>query len=212
MRNVGIAVVNVIGVRASKSIVRRIRQGMLLTPNGRVLCVIYQLPKSWDATLSVESVAIGTVLDPAGSRGDEDDWEFFGNLVIRVCKVHPQVRKVSSELGVILFRRSGDKPYVRRKAMSEKQVESARFDTIHPVFTRDVANNVWHLEDGAHVSAVVRRLGGLLAWPDEKIALVEGTTSEVAVTPLSLDADLIGVPMKVDYPWAQPTLDFEIRG
>lgn len=208
MNAIGLVVVHSYGARSEQSLRKRIQVGAAITPIGRVLAVTYQMPKHWEPSLSVEGLATSTVLDPAGSRGDEDDWEFSGNLAVRVCEVKKGVRCVTSEIGVILFRRSGDKPYVRRRSMTEEQINSARLDSLHPVFTRDIANNIWHLEKSEHLTTLTNRLGALLAWPDEMIAVVRGRTSLIAVSQLDLERNIIGVPTKVDYPWALPVLEF----
>lgn len=208
MNTIGLVVVHSDGARSEQSLRKRIQVGAAKTPIGRVLAVTYQMPKHWEPSMSVESLATRTVLDPAGKRGDEDDWEFSGNLAVRVCDVQEGVRCITSELGVILFRRSGDKPYVRRRSMTDEQINSSRLDTLHPAFTRDIANNIWHLEKTEHLSALTNRLGALLAWPDEMIAVVRGRTTLTAVSQLDLERAVIGVPTKVDYPWALPVLEF----
>lgn len=208
MTSVGVVVVHTGGVQSQISISKRIARGMSITPSGRVLAVTYQMSKNWAPSICIEDIATRTVLDPAGSRGDAEDWEFSGNLAVRVCEAKPDKRCIKSEMGVILFRRSGDKPYVRRRLMSEQQVDSARLDALHPVFTRDIANNVWHLEKRDHLATLTQRLGALLAWSDELIAVVAGSTAMVQVAKLDLDGGLIGVPTKIDYPWALPLLDF----
>lgn len=212
MSSIGVVVVHTAGLRSVEAICKRISEGVLMTPDGRVLAVTYKMSNNWESSICVEGIATRTVLDPAGSRGDDDDWEFSGNLAVRVCEVKAEARRVTSEMGVILFRRSGDKPYVRRRSLSEDQIEAARLDALHPVFTRDIANNVWHLQKSNHLSALTSRLGALLAWPDETIAIVASSTTTVAVAQLALDQDLIGVPTKVDYPWALPVLDFGTKG
>lgn len=211
MNSVGVVVVHLEGISSANLISTKIAEGVALTPVGRVLAVTYTMSQNWEPSICFEGIATATVLDPAGSRGESDDWEFSGNLAVRVCEVVNDARRVTSEIGVILFRRSGDKPYVRRRTMSEEQIEAARLDSVHPVFTRDVANNVWHIEKDNHLSSLTYRIGALLAWPDENIAVVASSTTYLPVSPLELDSALIGVPAKIDYPWAAPIFDFEVR-
>lgn len=71
------------------------------------------------------------------------------------------------------------------------------------VFTRDVANNVWHLLNDDFKERVITRFSTLLTWQDEDFLIVEPSkTIEVKERKaLVLKEDLVGVPNKVPYFW-----------
>jgi hypothetical protein len=99
-----------------------------------------------------------------------------------------------------MYRKSGEKAYLRRLTSNDEFIDKARFNAIHPVFTRDVANNVWHLSRSNAVSRIIQRLSALLTWPDERTRIISNSsTRSLAWRPLNLDKDLIGVPTKVEY-------------
>ena len=171
-----------------------------ITPPGRCLCVIFGLPTQWQKSTPVEAIASESILGKASDRVDEWEWEFFGNVFIRGCRVIKSGRSIASEYCVVMYRKSGDKSYLRRLTSNDEFIDEARFNAIHPVFTRDVANNVWHLSNGKVVSRIIQRLSGLLTWPDEKTRVVSNSsTRSLGWRPLNLDKDLIGVPTKVEY-------------
>ena len=109
--------------------------------------------------------------------------------------------KVSGEAGVVIFRRKGEKAYKRRLSASKDLLRRSELDTLHPAFTRDVANNVWHMRNGRGLNHVIDRLGSLLAWPDERILISDMTTIRARSRKKpAYDKDLIGRPTK--YPYA----------
>jgi hypothetical protein len=71
------------------------------------------------------------------------------------------------------------------------------------VFTRDVANNVWHLLADNFKERVITRFSTLLTWQDEEFFVVDQSkTTEVKDRKaLILKEDLVGVPNKVAYFW-----------
>ena len=79
-----------------------------------------------------------------------------------------------------------------------------------PVFTRDVANNVWHLNEVNLMERLVARFSSLLTWQDEEFVVVSGNKiSEINDRKkLTLKEDLVGVPTKVPYFWDSGTVLF----
>ena len=179
------------------------------TPAGRFLAVIVPLNLCWEESAPIESQVVARVLGVPSSRSDNSEWEFFGNLAIRACSLGGPWRSVLHESSVILLRRSGEKIYERRRTATLEIIDRATLPTLHPVFTRDVANNVWHLPVKGFNTNIRRRLGALLAWSDEAIVLItERSRRRLPVLPMDLTQDLIGIPRRRDYEWVtnQPSL------
>ena len=100
----------------------------------------------------------------------------------------------------IIFRRKGEKAYKRRLSASKDLLESSKLEALQPAFTRDVANNVWHMRNGRGLNHVIDRLGSLLAWPDERILISDMTTIRARSRKKPVyDKDLIGRPTKYPY-------------
>ena len=180
-----------------------IEHASALTPEGRILAIIYTMPKNWSANPNFEQMSTEILLKSPLDRDENPTWEFFGNLAVRSCRLRGNTRSIDSEFGVVLFRKSGEKPYLRRKSASPELLRIASLPTLHPVFTRDVANNVWHVEAVDPVAAIINRLSILLTWPDEHTTVFKNGGSRNKSRPIAnFDQDLIGVPTKIDYPWA----------
>lgn len=176
---------------------------MKLTPPGRVLAAIYRFPKEWKRSVAWDSLLNCAVLGSPETRNpSEDDWSSLGTLAVRSCDPKSDSRRVVDEFGVSLFVRRGDRAYSRRKSTSREVQERSRLKTLHPVFTRDVANNIWHVPIVNPVGSIINRLSGLLTWSDEKsLIFQQGQMSVIAHKPIDLDGSLIGVPTKIPYFW-----------
>jgi hypothetical protein len=185
---------------------------MGLTPAGRHCAVIYDLPGSTDPSnpdlwsqksTCYEGLLVEGFLGLPPERESNNEWEFFANLAIRLCTPKKGKRQVAGEIGVLIFRKLGPKSYKRRLEVSRDFQESAKIDALHPVFTRDVANNIWHMRNHRSRDQIVDRLGTLLAWPDERIIISEASSLRTKARKVSkYEKDLIGVPSKEMYEWA----------
>ena len=179
-----------------------IERAMEVTPTGRVLAAIYDLPSGWGPSYPWESAISSLVLRDPSHRDHEPEWQILSTLAIRCCKVGGKTRKVTRELGVVLFARQGPKAYKRRGFASKKILDSSRIATLHPAFTRDVANNVWHLSASNPIAEIKERLTGLLTWSDEStFSYRKGRKSITGHSTLNLNDSLIGVPTKINYEW-----------
>ena len=178
---------------------------MKLTPPGRVLAAIYRFPREWKRSVSWDSLLNSAVLGSPETRNPgEDDWSSLGTLAVRSCDPTSLSRKIVEEFGVSLFVRRGDRAYSRKKLTTRQIQESSRINTLHPVFTRDVANNVWHVPIADPVGSIINRLSGLLTWSDEKSLIFQkGRLFVIAHKPIDLDDSLIGVPTKITYLWQE---------
>jgi hypothetical protein len=179
-----------------------IERAIEATPEGRVLAVIYDLPRDWGTTYPWESMVSSVILKDPLLRSSEPDWQILSTLAIRCCKVGGKNRKVTREIGVALFAKKGSKAYKRRGSTTKKVTTSSQLETLHPAFTRDVANNVWHLSSSNPISEIKHRLTALLTWSDEStLCFRKGRRMTVSHDSLDLDIALIGVPTKVLYTW-----------
>jgi hypothetical protein len=179
-----------------------IERAMDATPEGRVLAVIYDLPGDWITSYPWESVVSSLVLQDPLLRSADPDWQILSTLAVRCCKVGGKDRKVTREIGVALFAKKGSKAYKRRGSTTKKVAASSQLETLHPAFTRDVANNVWHLSSSNPISEIKNRLTALLTWSDEStLCFRKGKKITLSHDSLNLNISLIGVPTKVLYEW-----------
>jgi len=159
-----------------------------------MLGIIYRLPKKWKKSIPIEGVFKEIVMN-----GTDKDWEYFGDVFIRACNVKSNIREVDSEYCLVLFRRTGPKSYQRRHELESQMVIDSEIQTLHPVFTRDVANNVWHLKVNGIYDRIITRFTSLVSWPDEDALIIQsGFQRRREVRVLSMEDDLIGVPKKIE--------------
>ncbi|MEI8127970.1 MAG: hypothetical protein WCG86_09220, partial [Actinomycetota bacterium] len=143
MKPVGVVISEVPEGCDQSTIERMIGTGMESVGPGRALAVTYYLPDEWSRSTPVESIVVRTVLGNPSHRIEQPEWEFFGNLGIRLCLGTGAARQVRREMGVVILRRVGPKPYQRRHQVDQSTIDASTLPALHPVFTRDVANNVW---------------------------------------------------------------------
>lgn len=200
---VGLVICWVEGDERTEDVSQRLKTALEHVPSGRMLAVCFPLPKTWAQSTPFEDIVSRTLLRDPASRKPDDDVQFFGNVCVRGCS-NPSLeqRMTEAEIGIALFRRSGEKVYRRAKTASEALLDDARIPTLHPVFTRDAANNVWHLDVASLVDSTNSRLASLLSWPDERV-VVSSASGEHDWSGLRghFDSDLIGVAQKVHYDW-----------
>ena len=111
--------------------------------------------------------------------------------------------KLSKTLQWNIIKKLGDKPYKRRDEFSIAKTKQNIVPVKDPVFTRDVANNVWHLNEENLTERLIARFSSLLTWHDEDFVVVSGAKiSKIDDRKkLVLKSDLVGVPSKVPYIW-----------
>ena len=166
---------------------------------GRYILVIFDVPFRWEKSICWEG-ALNEVFRT--SLYKDDDWGFFGSGAIRYYE------KGSSRLletsNWVLYRKPGDKPYKRAKAIKKEILEISKLDSLHKVFTRDVANNVWHFWIDDKSSSEFDRFAGLLMWPDEEGQIITETeTLNLKNRKLELDTNVVGVQTKIQYSWVR---------
>jgi len=197
-----------------KSILQNLKTLLAKTPPGRHCAIIYNLQthesadsdSDWTgASIWYEPFLMENVLGDA-SRHDEsidsnrNEWEFFGNLAVRLCKPKKESREITDEIGVLLFRKKGEKTYKRKTEVPKNIKESSTINTLHPVFTRDIANNIWHMKSQKSRYNIVDRLSTLLAWSDEEVLVCKNSKLKTrGRSQGDFDLDLVGVPKKIQY-------------
>jgi hypothetical protein len=187
------------GNQSESAIKEQLNKAKKLVTEGRYLITVFEAPNDWESHLPIEAFVISETL--GGIHDRSTDWEFFGNGVIRTYT--SKALRLSKAYQWTIVRRSGDKPYARRSSLSAATLKRNTIPVADKVFTRDVANNVWHLLNDNFKERVITRFSTLLTWQDEDFFIVEPSkTSEVKDRKaLVLKEDLVGVPNKVPYFW-----------
>ncbi len=202
MKRVGTVIVYIPTSSTLKDIKSLVEKGKNLTPDGRVLSFVFETPRDWRISKPIESIITKLVLSSPELRSNDVEWIFSGNLGVRICKISKEKRNLTSEKVVLMFRKNGPKAFLRRSEVSKAITTKSTLNSLHPVFTRDVANNVWHLPTKTYKRDIRQRLSMLLTWFDEKTVVIQNNTVRYFDHEKSdLNRALIGVPQKVDYEW-----------
>lgn len=202
MRPTGLVLLEIPPALSQEEIALLSQKAATKVPQGRLLAVLYQMPSHWETSTPVESTVIRSVMGRPADRSPDTDWEYFGNVAVRACAVAKEQRRVVREFGLTMVRRSGPKAYERRHQLTPKKILEAHIPALDPVFTRDIANNVWHVPASGAERRIKHRLAALVAWPDEDLLVVRPlSTHRYPVQPLDTSGDLIGVPTKSAYSW-----------
>lgn len=183
-----------------KWIRERCASATALVGPGRSVAACWEVPDEWAPQSPVESWVSDAILGPANSRKetDEDEFVFFANLVVR-CYATDPMNPVRT-LHMLLFRRRGELPY-RRRTDATAPVGRDLLNTTAYSFTRDIANNTWHLRDDEADEEIVARLSRLLCWSDEETIEVSNGPHDRSASRIRESSDLIGVAHKIRYEW-----------
>jgi len=193
------AVFVVIDEEKATEVLATVKAASLDVPNGRLLFVIWKQSDSWAPSVPVESISVSAILGNPTDR-EESKWDFYGCGTARLYAKHGQ--RPSSTAMWVGFRCRGEKAYLRNKGdkLPKNTVLSSTIPVSDKVFTRDVANNVWHMSARGGLDRVISRLQSLTTWSDE-IALVykDGEKYRQKHTTMVLTDDLVPVANKVEY-------------
>jgi len=176
-----------------------VKAASLGVPDGRLLFVIWKQSDSWAPSVPVESISVSAILgEPTDREGSK--WDFYGCGAARLYAKHGQ-RPTTTAMWVG-FRCRGEKAYLRNRGdkLPAKTVLASTIPVSDKVFTRDVANNVWHMRDQGGLDRVISRLQSLTTWSDET-ALVyrDGTKRRKKHTTMVLTDDYVPVANRVEY-------------
>jgi len=177
----------------------QVKTSSSLVTAGRYLISVFNAPSNWDSRIPIEALVVSGTLGNIENRNP--NWEYFGNGAIRCYK--GKSLKLSTTLQWSIIKKLGDKPYKRRAEFSVATIKQNTVPVKDPVFTRDVANNVWHLNEEDLTERLIARFSSLLTWNDEEFVVIsDGEISKIDNRKkLSLKSDLVGVPSKVPYIW-----------
>lgn len=167
--------------------------------SGGYFFVLTEFGKSFKPGLSIESIVVRELMKTPEER--DDSWLFFGNGAIRgYSDVN---KKLSSTWQWLILQKSGDKTLSRRKTSSKKVLKKVALPVSHFAFTRDVANNVWHLPEKSLIQNAINRFGALLSWPGDIMLHSQNgkIAKKVEIGKMDLTHDLIGVAQKKIYLW-----------
>jgi hypothetical protein len=177
----------------------RVFSAMVDVPVGRCLFVLWEVSNGWGTSIPVESIVVQSMLGRPSERAT-NSWFFYGNGAVRLYE--PSNSVPSSTWMWLGCRREGDKAYRRKQneVLSQETIDSSAIPVSHKVFTRDVANNLWHLSARDGVARIIRRIQALTTWADE-IVLVRHDNRVEKWTHLPLDCsdDLVPVAEKIVY-------------
>ena len=167
--------------------------------NGGYLFLLTEYSQHFQPTVSYESLALRTLMGSPLNRNT--DWLFFGNGVIRGYT--PAKKKLSSTWQWVILQKSGERTLAKRHTSSQLQLSKSAIPVSHPAFTRDVANNVWHLNESTLIKTSLHRFRALLTWPDEQLIHFHNLQKKTNIPYLKMDLsqDLIGVAEKSIYYW-----------
>lgn len=194
---VGMVFVDLEGCTSRSGVRRLLDNASSRVPEGRHLVAIWKASSAWGKHLPLESIVTDEILGVPADRHDSS-WEFFGNGITRAYRSGSTTP--TTEVPWLIFRRTGDKPYIRRKTVPNNVLASSTLRTLDKVFTRDIANNVWHLPLTRARKATIDRLQSLLSWSDESALLVTSRGMQKRLAhDISYDLDLIGRAQKVPY-------------
>ena len=178
---------------------KKITEMSELVSSGGYVFVLTEFEKTIKPGMSIESIVLRELMNTPENR--DDSWLFFGNGAIRG---YSEVNKnLSSTWQWLILQRSGEKTLSRRKTASQKLLKEVTLPVSHFAFTRDVANNVWHLPDKSILQNAINRFGSLLSWPGDVMLLSHNgkLPKKVEIKKMDLANDLIGVAQKKIYLW-----------
>ncbi len=152
----------------SEAIIRQVEISSSYVTGGRYLISVFDTPTNWESRVPLEALVVSGTLGNIESRNSE--WEYFGNGAIRCYK--GKTLKLTRTLQWSIIKKMGDKPYKRRSEFSIARTKQNTVPVTDPVFTRDVANNVWHLNEENLIDRLIARFSSLLTWQDEDFIVV----------------------------------------
>ena len=206
---IGLTLVDVTGIDQREMVEDLVTRATAILPPGRDVIVMWCIGGTWAPQTPIEAWATRAAIGDPTQRTDST-LEFFGNGTVRIYRSKETAPEASWNW--LCFRRPGEKPYKRRQSVSTDIVRESTIETLLPVFTRDAANNVWHMTLKDSKKTIRERFQTLLTWSDEvTIEIHPGRTLRYNRPDVSFSQGLIGTATKTDYKWEstqRPTNDF----
>lgn len=200
MSDVGAVSVKVDAEQSREEWLDLAHKGLQATPAGRY-CVFWWTSPVTAAEHPVEATLVEALMGTPVSREviTEQPVTYAGTLFARVWKKGG----VAEVITAVMFRVAGDPPYRRREAVPPVDADLIPID---PLFTRDIANNVWNLSSGSAQKEFERRLKMLLTWSDEDLVRVSKSRKSVVKVVTEPQSPLIPRNEKVSYEFSQDAL------
>jgi len=196
---IGLVIVDLTSSRSEREVKNLTKSAMVSVPPGRCIVILWKPRVTWGSQIPYDAVIAQAVLGDQLNR-ESREFEFFGNGSTRGYSKSKSGLRYSGCLHWLIFRRVGPRAYSRCATISDEVRSRSELPVLHKVFTRDVANNVWHLRWRNAKSHTIRRLQGLLAWSDETLLLVEvRRKTRRRIATVDLDQNLVGVATKEFY-------------
>lgn len=197
-KSTGVVFVVISGESASQ-VRTAVKKASTHVPEGRILFVVWSQGDTWSPSVPVESAVVGEILGTPSNR-EASGWDFYG---CGTARLYPKkILRPSETVMWVGFRRKGPKAYLRNKdkSLDTNILNDSSIPVSSKVFTRDVANNVWHLYAQRGIDRVISRLQSLTSWADETAIVFKGgkKTSRKHQT-MNLEQDLVPVAQKVEY-------------
>jgi hypothetical protein len=193
------AVFVVFGDESVRDIVKISREAAKRVPEGRLLFALWQVNDTWASNTPIESAFLTSLLGSPAERTDQN-WDFYGTGAVRLYEKNG--KRPTSTLMWAAVRRIGDKAYfrIRNNEISPDAMQQSTIPVSHKVFTRDVANNLWHLRSKNGMNRTIERLQFLTTWSDEIVFICRaGRFTKRKHTAVTFNEDLIPVANKILY-------------
>ena len=165
---------------------------------GRMLGIYWQVPRidrvdSWNPEMQITTEFL---MSPA-DRDSNEEWLFSAN---GACRAYNSDQVLEKTYLWVLLRKSGPKAYKRIQLVPEEVLHTSKLPVSDPAFTRDVANNVWHLKSSDFETHFTARMRSLTTWADETfVHLGRSGIREIESLQLDLSQGLIPRAVKMDY-------------
>ena len=174
-----------------------IQKALKKVPDGRNLVIIWLQPKEWAEQRPIEAWIINSTLGPPEHR-ESSVVKFFGNGAVRIYGKNKMTPREIWHW--VCVRKDGEKIYRRTDSTSKATIKKSTLSTLDPIFTRDAANNVWHLSGPYAVPMIISRFQVLLTWADEFSLIVSSKSVRKMAYPLvSFKEGTIGIAQKIAY-------------
>lgn len=177
------------------TLTQQIRSGLTELMPGRALALVWDI----SSACPIEAWATQCVMGVPHERKEirQEEPNFFGNVTVRLYRTENDLNPTRT-LHIIIFLSAGP-PARERAKQPNTPISESRLPTQKFAFTRDYANNVWHLRDDNAEQRIAERLACLLTWADETTHVLRDNTTTCWLRPATSADDLVGAPEKYAY-------------